>query len=160
MNSVVGFIIERRGIDGDRCGSFTVCQRCCSKPGEGREARSEPLFVAGYCALIEAPFYILGKKIHARYLAYVQGAIRAACGNLAACLLSRDRGESRRNSVLMGSVDAHQRARSSWQRAKSSFAQEKPRWLPWLALPIGSNRDFIPRRGALETVLMPSTYSR
>ena len=95
MNSVVGFIIALAvGLTGIGGGSFTVPVLLVLAGLTAGEAVGTAFLFAGVLRLIAAPFYLLGKKIHARYLwLLLQGAVPGLLvGIWLLRLLSRDAG--------------------------------------------------------------------
>ena len=129
MNSAVGFIIALAvGLTGIGGGSFTVPALLLLAGLTAGEAVGTAFLFAGVLRLIAAPFYLFGKKIHARYLwLLLQGAVPGLLlGIWLLRLLSRDAGKSCRNSAVgcsAGGViqrDVHQ------ARAKSFVRAEKP----------------------------------
>jgi uncharacterized membrane protein YfcA len=112
---------------------------------------------AGVLRLIAAPFYLLKKQIHARYLwLLLQGAVPGLLvGTWALRLLNRDAG----NPVvilLLGVLLAASSSVTFIRRVQNhAFAGRNHRWLPWLALPIGIESGFSSAgAGALGTVLL------
>jgi uncharacterized membrane protein YfcA len=146
MNSVVGFIIALAvGLTGIGGGSFTVPALLLLAGLTAGEAVGTAFLFAGVLRLIAAPFYLLGRKIHTRYLwLLLQGAVPGLLvGIWLLRLLSRDAG-SPVVVLLLGVL-----------LAASSFARKNHRWLPWLALPIGVESGFSSAgAGALGTVLL------
>jgi len=114
------------------------------------------LFAAVLC-LIAAPFYLLGKHIHSRYLwLLLQGAIPGLLvGTWALRLLNRDAGNPL-VILLLGILLAASSSVTFIRRAQNpTFARKNRRWLPWLALPIGLESGFSSAgAGALGTVLL------
>jgi uncharacterized protein len=107
--------------------------------------------------LIAAPFYLLGKQIHSRYLwLLLLGAVPGLLvGTWVLRLLSRDAG-SPYVIVLLGILLATSSGVTFIRRIQNpSFAAKNHRWLPWLALPIGVESGFSSAgAGALGTVLL------
>jgi len=118
----------------------------------------ERLFLfAAVLRLIAAPFYLLGKHIHSRYLwLLMQGAIPGLLvGTWALRLLNRDAGNPL-VILLLGILLAASSSVTFIRRAQNpTFARKNRRWLPWLALPIGLESGFSSAgAGALGTVLL------
>jgi len=107
--------------------------------------------------LIAAPFYLLGRNFHARYLwLLLLGAIP---GLLLGTLVLRLIGQEGRNPVviiLLGVLLAASSSVTFAPRVQNpGFARKNSRWLPWLALPIGVESGFSSAgAGALGTVLL------
>jgi uncharacterized membrane protein YfcA len=107
--------------------------------------------------LIAAPFYLLGKQIHSRYLwLLLLGAVPGLLvGTWALRLLSRDAGNPY-VIVVLGILLAASSSVTFIRRMQNpAFAAKNHRWLPWLALPIGVESGFSSAgAGALGTVLL------
>jgi uncharacterized protein len=107
--------------------------------------------------LIAAPFYLLGKQIHSRYLwLLLLGAVPGLLvGTWALHLLSRDAGNPYL-IVVLGILLAASSSVTFIRRIQNpTFAAKNHRWLPWLALPIGVESGFSSAgAGALGTVLL------
>jgi len=121
------------------------------------EAVGTAFLFTGVLRLIAAPFYLFGKKIHARYLwLLLQGAVPGLLvGIWLLRLLSRNAG-SPVVILLLGVLLAASSSVTFIRRAQNpSFARKNHRWLPWLALPIGIESGFSSAgAGALGTVLL------
>lgn len=158
MHSLVGFIIALAvGLTGIGGGSFTVPALVLLVGLTAGEAVGTAFLFAGVLRLIAAPFYLLGKKFHSRYLRLLlQGAIPGLLlGIWLLHYLSRDAG----NPIvilLLGLLLAASSSITFIRRAQNhSFAGKNSRWLPWLALPIGMESGFSSAgAGALGTVLL------
>src|SRR3984885_986974 len=158
MNSVVGFIIALAvGLTGIGGGSFTVPALLLLAGLTAGEAVGTAFLFAGVLRLIAAPFYLFGKKIHARYLwLLLQGAVPGLLvGIWLLRLLSRDAG-SPVVILLLGLLLAASSCVTFIRRVQNpSFTRKNHGWLPWLALPIGSQSGFSSAgAGALGTVLL------
>src|SRR6266446_687734 len=94
--------------------------------------------------LIAAPFYLVRKQIHSRYLwLLLQGAIPGLLvGTWALRFLNRDAG----NPVVilvLGVLLAASFSVTFIRRVQNrEFAGKNRRWLPWLAVPIGMESGF------------------
>jgi uncharacterized protein len=158
MYYVVGFLIALTvGLTGIGGGSFTVPALVLLAGLTAGEAVGTAFLFAGVLRLIAAPFYLLGKQIHSRYLwLLLQGAIPGLLvGTWLLRLLSRDAG----NPVvilLLGVLLASSSSVTFIRRVQNpAFAGKNHRWLPWLALPIGVESGFSSAgAGALGTVLL------
>jgi uncharacterized protein len=158
MNYLLGFIIALTvGLTGIGGGSFTVPALLLLAGLTAGEAVGTAFLFAGVLRLIAAPFYLVGKQIHARYLwLLLQGAVPGLLvGIWLLRLLSRDAG-SPAVILLLGALLAGSSSISFIRRVQNpSFARKNPRWLPWLALPIGVESGFSSAgAGALGTVLL------
>src|SRR6202041_18604 len=92
MNSVVGFLIAIAvGLTGIGGGSFTVPALLLLAGLTAGEAVGTAFLFAGVLRLIAAPFYLVGKQIHTRYLwLLLQGAVPGLlAGTWALRLLNR-----------------------------------------------------------------------
>ena len=158
MNFLIGFLIAAAvGLTGIGGGSFTVPALVLLAGLTAGEAVGTAFLFAGVVRLIAAPFYLLGKQIHSRYLwLLLQGAIPGLLvGTWALRLLNRDAG----NPVVILALGVLLAASSSVtfiRRVQNpAFAGKNHRWLPWLALPIGVESGFSSAgAGALGTVLL------
>jgi uncharacterized membrane protein YfcA len=158
MNFLIGFLIATAvGLTGIGGGSFTVPALVLLGGLGAGEAVGTAFLFAGVLRLIAAPFYLLKKQIHARYLwLLLQGAVPGLLvGTWALRLLNRDAG----NPVvilLLGVLLAASSSVTFIRRVQNhAFAGRNHRWLPWLALPIGIESGFSSAgAGALGTVLL------
>ncbi len=158
MNFLIGFLIAAAvGLTGIGGGSFTVPALMLLVGLTAGEAVGTAFLFAGVLRLIAAPFYLLGKQIHSRYLwLLLQGAVPGLLvGTWALRLLNR----GARNPlvvVLLGVLLAASSAVTFVRRVQNpGFAGKNHRWLPWLALPIGMESGFSSAgAGALGTVLL------
>ena len=158
MNFLIGFLIAVAvGLTGIGGGSFTVPALLLLAGLTAGEAVGTAFLFAGVLRLIAAPFYLLGKQIHSRYLwLLLQGAVPGLLvGIWLLRLLSRDAG-SPVVILLLGVLLAASSSVTFIRRAQNpSFARKNHRWLPWLALPIGVESGFSSAgAGALGTVLL------
>jgi uncharacterized membrane protein YfcA len=158
MHYLIGFLIAITvGLTGIGGGSFTVPALVLIAGLTAGEAVGTAFLFAGVLRLIAAPFYLVGKQIHSRYLwLLLQGAVPGLLvGTWLLHLLSRDAG----NPVvilLLGVILATSSSVTFIRRMQNpSFAGKNHRWLPWLALPIGVESGFSSAgAGALGTVLL------
>jgi uncharacterized membrane protein YfcA len=158
MNFLIGFLIAAAvGLTGIGGGSFTVPALMLLVGLTAGEAVGTAFLFAGVLRLIAAPFYLLGKQIHSRYLwLLLQGAVPGLLvGIWALRLLNRDAGNPL-VVVLLGVVLAASSSVTFVRRVQNpGFAGKNHRWLPWLALPIGVESGFSSAgAGALGTVLL------
>src|SRR6266436_7976081 len=158
MNFIIGFLIAAAvGLTGIGGGSFTVPALVLIVGLTAGEAVGTAFLFAGILRLIAAPFYLLGKQIHSRYLwLLLQGAVPGLLvGIWALRLLNRDAGNPL-VIVLLGILLAASSSVTFVRRVQNpGFARKNHRWLPWLALPIGLESGFSSAgAGALGTVLL------
>lgn len=158
MNLLIGFLIAAAvGLTGIGGGSFTVPALMLLVGLTAGEAVGTAFLFAGVLRLIAAPFYLLGKQIHSRYVwLLLRGAVPGLLiGIYALRLLNRD-AENPVVIVLLGILLAASAGVSFVRRVQNpSFAGKNHRWLPWLALPIGMESGFSSAgAGALGTVLL------
>jgi uncharacterized protein len=158
MNFLIGFLIAAAvGLTGIGGGSFTVPALVLIVGLTAGEAVGTAFLFAGVLRLIAAPFYLLGKQIHSRYLwLLLQGAVPGLLvGIWALHLLNRDAGNPL-VIVVLGVLLAASSSITFIRRVQNpSFAGKNHRWLPWLALPIGVESGFSSAgAGALGTVLL------
>ena len=158
MNFLVGFLIAAAvGLTGIGGGSFTVPALVLLAGLTAGEAVGTAFLFAGVLRLIAAPFYLLGKQIHSRYLRLLLlGAVPGLLlGTWALRFLNRDAGNPYL-IVALGIILAASSSVSFITRMRNpAFAAKNHRWLPWLALPIGVESGFSSAgAGALGTVLL------
>jgi uncharacterized protein len=158
MNFLIGFLIAAAvGLTGIGGGSFTVPALMLLVGLTAGEAVGTAFLFAGVLRLIAAPFYLLGKQIHSRYLwLLLQGAVPGLLvGTWALHLLNREGGKPL-VVVLLGVLLAASSGVTFVRRVQNpGFAGKNHRWLPWLALPIGMESGFSSAgAGALGTVLL------
>jgi len=158
MNFLIGFLIAAAvGLTGIGGGSFTVPALVLIVGLTAGEAVGTAFLFAGVLRLIAAPFYLLGKQIHSRYLwLLLQGAVPGLLvGIWGLRLLNRDAGNPI-VIVLLGVLLAASSSVTFIRRVQNpGFAGKNHRWLPWLALPIGVESGFSSAgAGALGTVLL------
>src|ERR1700680_265607 len=158
MNLLIGFLIAIAvGLTGIGGGSFTVPALLLLAGLTAGEAVGTAFLFAGVLRLIAAPFYLVGKQIHTRYLwLLLQGAVPGLLvGTWALRFLNRDAG-SPIVILLLGVLLAASSSVTFIRRVHNpAFARKNHRWLPWLALPIGVESGFSSAGGgALGTVLL------
>ena len=158
MNFLIGFLIAVAvGLTGIGGGSFTVPALILLVGLTAGEAVGTAFVFAGVLRLIAAPFYLLGKNFHARYLWLL--LLGAVPGLLLGTLVLRLIGQQGGNPVVIILLGVLLAASSSVTFAPGvqnpGFARKNSRWLPWLALPIGVESGFSSAgAGALGTVLL------
>jgi uncharacterized protein len=158
MHYLIGFLIALAvGLTGVGGGSFTVPALVLLAGLTAGEAVGTAFLFAGVLRLIAAPFYLLGKQIHSRYLwLLLKGAIPGlVVGTWVLHVLNRDAGNPV-VIILLGIVLAASSSVTFIRRVQNpAFAAKNHRWLPWLALPIGVESGFSSAgAGALGTVLL------
>src|SRR6267142_633792 len=158
MNFVIGFFIAAAvGLTGIGGGSFTVPALVLIVGLTAGEAVGTAFLFAGVLRLIAAPFYLVGKQIHSRYLwLLLQGAVPGLLlGTFVLKLLGQEGGNPV-VIILLGILLAASSSVTFAPRAQNpGFARKIPRWLPWMALPIGVESGFSSAgAGALGTVLL------
>lgn len=158
MHYLVGFLIALAvGLTGVGGGSFTVPALVLLAGLTAGEAVGTAFLFAGVLRLIAAPFYLIGKQIHARYLwLLLQGAVPGLLvGTWALRSLNREAGNPA-VIVVLGLILAASSSVTFFRRVQNpAFAAKNHRWLPWLALPIGLESGFSSAgAGALGTVLL------
>jgi uncharacterized membrane protein YfcA len=158
MLSALGFFIALAvGLTGIGGGSFTVPVLLLIAGLPATAAVGTAFIFAGVLRLIAAPFYLLGRQVHGRYLwGMLKGAIP---GLLIGTILLRwmsDGPWAPLVVVVLGLVLAASSGVSFIQRMQNPrFARRNARWFPWLALPIGIESGFSSAgAGALGTVLL------
>src|SRR6266699_3600765 len=158
MSFFIGFLVAVAvGLTGIGGGSFTVPALVLIVGLTAGEAVGTAFVFAGVLRLVAAPFYLLGKRFHARYLwLLLLGAIP---GLVLGTFVLRLLGEEGGNPVVvivLGIVLAASSSVTFAPRVQNpAFAQKNSRWLPWLALPIGVEAGFSSAgAGALGPVLL------
>src|SRR4029077_16423925 len=145
MNFLIGFLIAVAvGMTGIGGGSFTVPALVLIVGLSAGEAVGTAFLFAGVLRLIAAPFYLLRKQIHSRYLwLLLRGAVPGLLvGTWGLRLLKRDAGKPL-VIVLLGVLLAASSSITFVRRVQNpGFASKNHRWLPWLALPIGVESGF------------------
>jgi hypothetical protein len=158
MNALIGFLIALAvGLTGIGGGSFTVPALVLIVGLAANSAVGTAFVFAGALRLIAAPFYLANRHVHWRYLwLLVKGAVPGLLiGTYVLRLLSSSAG-SPVVVMLLGVLLTASSSVTFIPRVQNrSFAQKNPRWLPWLALPIGIESGFSSAgAGALGTVLL------
>jgi uncharacterized membrane protein YfcA len=158
MNIAIGFLIALAvGFTGIGGGSFTVPALMLLMGLPAATAVGTAFVFVGVVRLIAAPFYLAGRQVHLCYLwLLVQGGIPGLLiGTFLLRLLSSQPG-SPVVVILLGILLAASSSVTFAPRVqRPDFARRKPRWLPWLALPIGVESGFSSAgAGALGTVLL------
>jgi len=158
MQILIGFLIALAiGLTGIGGGSFTVPALVLMFGLPAGAAVGTAFVFAGVLRLIAAPFYLIGKHVHARYLwLLLLGAVPGlAIGTYILRLMSRQ-ASSPAVVILLGVLLTASSSVTFIPRVQyRAFAQKNSRWLPWLALPIGIESGFSSAgAGALGTVLL------
>jgi uncharacterized protein len=158
MNFLIGFLIAAAvGLTGIGGGSFTVPALVLLAGLPAGEAVGTAFVFAGVLRSVAAPFYLLGKHFHGRYLwLLLQGAVPGLLvGTFALRLLGREAGNPI-VVIVLGIVLAASSSITFAPRVQNpSFARKNSGWLPWLALPIGVEAGFSSAgAGVLGTVLL------
>jgi uncharacterized protein len=158
MQIAIGFLVALAvGLTGIGGGSFTVPALVLLVGLPASMAVGTAFVYAGVVRLIAAPFYLVGKHFHLRYLwLLLRGAIP---GLLLGTLLLRLLSGEAKNPVVVIVLGLLLAGSSSISFAPKvqypGFAQRNSKWLPWLALPIGLEAGFSSAgAGALGTVLL------
>jgi uncharacterized membrane protein YfcA len=158
MHSLIGFLIALAvGLTGIGGGSFTVPALVLIAALPAGVAVGTAFVFAGVLRLIAAPFYMIGRQVHWRYLwLLVQGAVPGLLIGTFILRLLDSRAGSPIVVILLGVVLALSSSVTFAPRVQNpGFAQKNSRWLPWLALPIGVEAGFSSAgAGALGTVLL------
>src|SRR6266568_4640404 len=155
MSFFIGFFVAFAvGLTGIGGGSFTVPALVLIVGLTAGEAVGTAFVFAGVLRLVAAPFYLLGKRFHARYLwLLLLGAIP---GLVLGTFVLRLLGEEGGNPVVvivLGIVLAASSSVTFAPRVQNpAFAQKNSRWLPWLALPIGG--EFHWKFGAINSPVL------
>src|SRR5258708_4115097 len=158
MECFTGFLIAGGvGLPGIGGGSFTVPALVLLAGLPAGEAVGTAFVFAGVLRSVAAPFYLLGKHFHGRYLwLLLQGAVPGLLvGTFALRFLGREAGNPIVVIVLGILLAASSSITFAPRVQNPGFAQKNLGWLPWLALPIGVEAGFSSAgAGALGTVLL------
>jgi uncharacterized protein len=158
MHFLIGFLIALAvGLTGIGGGSFTVPALVLIAALPAGVAVGTAFVFAGVLRLIAAPFYMIGRQVHWRYLwLLVQGAVPGLLIGTFILRLLDSRAGSPIVVILLGVVLALSSSVTFAPRVQNpGFAQKNSHWLPWLALPIGVEAGFSSAgAGALGTVLL------
>jgi uncharacterized protein len=158
MYVLIGFLIALAvGLTGIGGGSFTVPALVLIAGLPAGVAVGTAFVFAGVLRLIAAPFYMIGKHVHFRYLwLLVQGAVPGLLIGTYVLRLLSSRAGSPIVVILLGVLLAASSSVTFAPRVQNpGFAHKNSRWLPWLALPIGVEAGFSSAgAGALGTVLL------
>ena len=158
MEFLVGFLIAATvGLTGMGGGSFTAPALILLAGLPAGEAVGTALIFAAVLRVFAAPFYIVKRQIHGRYLGLLLlGAIPGLL--LGTWLLHFMYLESWKSTVLIivGILLAFSSAITFLPKLRNpNFAKQRSRWLSLLALPIGIETGFSSAgAGALGTVLL------
>jgi hypothetical protein len=158
MHVLIGFLIALAvGLTGIGGGSFTVPALVLIAGLSAETAVGTAFVFAGVLRLIAAPFYLAGRHIHGRYLWLL--SLGAVPGLLIGTYILRILSSNANSPVvviLLGLLLTASSSITFIPRAQNrNFARKNPRWLPWLALPIGVEAGFSSAgAGALGTVLL------
>src|ERR1700674_3456182 len=158
MYVLIGFLIALAvGLTGIGGGSFTVPALVLIAGLPAGVAVGTAFVFSGVLRLIAAPFYLIGKHVHFRYLwLLVQGAVPGLLIGTYVLRLLSSRAGSPIVGILLGVLLAASSSVTFAPRVQNpGFARKNSRWLPWLALPIGVESGFSSAgAGALGTVLL------
>jgi uncharacterized membrane protein YfcA len=154
----LGFAIALAvGLTGIGGGSFTVPALLLLVGLPAGEAVGTAFVFAGVLRLIAAPFYLIGRQVHARYFKLlVLGAVPGLVLGMLALRGVAATQNSGLVTIILGVLLALSSSVSFFPRVQNPrFAVRNTRWLPWLAFPIGVESGFSSAgAGALGTVLL------
>src|SRR5271169_1782467 len=158
IHFLLGFLIALAvGLTGIGGGSFTVPALLLIVGLPAGEAVGTAFVFAGVLRLIAAPFYLLGRQVHARYFRLLLiGAVPGLVLGIFILRFLANRGNSSIVVIVLGLLLAFSSTISFLPRVQNPrFARNNSRWLPWLAFPIGVESGFSSAgAGALGTVLL------
>lgn len=158
MEILIGFIIALSvGLTGIGGGSFTTPALVLISGIPGAEAVGTALIFSTVVRLAAAPFYLVARQIHFRYLSLMLlGAIPGLLAGTYVLLTMNTRNIVPFVLVIIGlmlvvsSILSFQRRRGKIENRPDSAS-----WLPWLTLPIGLETGFSSAgSGALGTLLL------
>jgi uncharacterized membrane protein YfcA len=162
MHYLIGFVIAlAMGLTGIGGGSFTVPALVLIVGLPANTAVGTAFVYAGVMRLIAAPFYLLGKHVHLRYLwLLLQGAIP---GLFIGTYLLRLLSTSASSPVVVVVLGVLLTASSSISFARPlqnpQFAHKNPHWLRWFSLPIGVEAGFSSAGAGILGTLLLLNYS-
>jgi uncharacterized protein len=155
---LLGFAIALAvGLTGIGGGSFTVPALVLLVGLPAADAVGTAFVFAGVLRLVAAPFYLLGRQVHARYFRLlIMGAVPGLVLGIIALRLLAKEGNSSVVVIILGALLAATAGVTFLPRIHNPrFAGNNSRWLPWLAFPIGVESGFSSAgAGALGTVLL------
>jgi uncharacterized protein len=154
LGFVIALVVGLTGIGG---GSFTVPALLLLVGLPAADAVGTAFVFAGVLRLIAAPFYLLGRQVHARYFRLlIMGAVPGLVLGIIALRLLAKEGNSSVVVIILGALLAVTAGVTFLPRIHNPrFAGNNSRWLPWLAFPIGVESGFSSAgAGALGTVLL------
>jgi uncharacterized protein len=158
MNYLIGFVIAVVvGLTGIGGGSFTVPALVLIVGLPAGAAVGTAFIYAGVIRLIAAPFYLVGRHVHGRYLwLLLLGAVPGLLIGTYVLRLLSTAASSPVVVVVLGSLLVASSSISFAQPLQNPrFAHKNSRWLPWLALPIGVEAGFSSAgAGILGTMLL------
>ena len=154
LGFVIALVVGLTGIGG---GSFTVPALLLIVGLPAADAVGTAFVFAGALRLLAAPFYLLGRQVHARYFRLlIIGAVPGLVLGIVALRLLAAQGSSSVVVIILGVLLAITAVVTFLPRIHNPrFARTNSRWLPWLAFPIGIESGFSSAgAGALGTVLL------
>lgn len=160
MQIFIGFIVALFvGLTGVGGGSFTTPALVLIVGLSGAEAVGTALVFSTIVRLAAAPFYIVGKQIHLRYLwLMLVGAVPGLLGGTYLLSNFNSRSWNPLVLVLIGCTLIISSVLTFVYRSPRAPATENENglsWLPWLTLPIGVETGFSSAgAGALGTILL------
>ena len=154
LGFVIALVVGLTGIGG---GSFTVPALLLLVGLPAAESVGTAFVFAGVLRLVAAPFYLLGRQVHARYFRLlIIGAVPGLVLGIIGLRLLAKEGNSSVVVIILGALLALTAGVTFLPRVHNPrFAGNNSRWLPWLAFPIGVESGFSSAgAGALGTVLL------
>src|SRR5215469_735658 len=155
---LIGFAIALSvGLTGIGGGSFTVPALLLIAGLPAVEAVGTTFVFAGVLRLVAAPFYLVSRQVHSRYVRLLlQGAVPGLVLGMIALRLLSTQDNNPLIIIVLGLLLTLSSSVSFIPRAQvPEFARKNTSWLPWLAFPIGVESGFSSAgAGALGTVLL------
>ena len=158
MQTLIGFFIALFvGLTGIGGGSFTAPALVLISGLSGADAVGTALVYSMVVRLAAAPFYVVGKQVHFRYLWLM--LLGALPGLLAGTYLLAKLNTKRWNHlvlIMIGVILISSSALTFIYRKAARLKQQRSTfWLPWLTFPIGIETGFSSAgAGALGTILL------
>ena len=162
MHYLIGFVIALAvGLTGVGGGSFTVPALVLIVGVSANTAVGTAFVYAGVIRLVAAPFYLLGKHVHGRYLwLLLQGAIPGLLiGTYLLQLLSHTSANSAIVFILGVLLTTSSLISFVRPLQNQQFARKNSHWLRWFSIPIGIEAGFSSAGAGILGTLLLLNYS-
>jgi uncharacterized membrane protein YfcA len=162
MHYLIGFVIALAvGLTGIGGGSFTVPALVLIVGLPANTAVGTAFVYAGVIRLIAAPFYLIGKHVHLRYLwLLLQGAIPGLLIGTYLLRLISSSGSSAAIVFVLGVLLTASSVISFARPLQNpQFAHKNSHWLRWFSIPIGIEAGFSSAGAGILGTLLLLNYS-